>query len=166
MKNQILSLLIGSSILVAPSVLAECVNVSSTKEWQVFEFPDALKLPHSIVSVEGSWTVDANNYSPVSGLTGHTGSDAAKLAPYNDYKYYTAYPFGQLLMEVIGEVTPVTGPTRILISTGRISFRINDNGLGDNAGSLKVCFKMEDLTPKPTESKSHLERALDYLTNW
>lgn len=118
-----------------------CFDVSSRQGWQYFDLPKSV---NRVTGITGSWSVDDRNYSRV-GASGHTGEAANRLAPYNQYKYAQNYPFGILFVDIPTDsygFIPVTNPQTLPRSINRTAMRINDadNALGDNAGSLKVCF--------------------------
>ncbi len=121
-----------------------CFVVDSRKGWQYFRLPKSFT---RVVSVNGRWSVDDRNYARV-GPNGHLGEAASRLQPYNQYKYDPQLPFGALLVEIpTGAFAPIYAsinspmslPSR---SENSIGLRINDadNALGDNGGSLSVCF--------------------------
>ncbi|WP_413280544.1 hypothetical protein [Floridanema evergladense] len=115
-----------------------CVTVDSRNGWQHFNLPGSFT---RVASISGGWSVDARNYSPVrSG--GHTGQDAERLAPYNQYKFDQRFPFGALLMGTGGGTLWVQNPVSFTSGFGAVDMRINDadNALGDNGGTLQVCF--------------------------
>lgn len=127
-------------LLAATPVQAECVEVSASEGWQDFAF----LIPVDRISrIMGGWTVDKASYTPV-GAGGHVGDAGKKLEPFSAYKYDTTQPFGALLLSR-GEGAPhraVSGPA--WFESGpmhNLRMRINDTGLGDNDGSLSVCFE-------------------------
>jgi hypothetical protein len=73
---------------------------------------------------------------------GHTGRDAEALSLYNQAKFDQRFPFGALLMSDSQGVMWIQGPTTFSAPLNGINMRINDadKSLGDNGGSLKVCF--------------------------
>jgi len=115
-----------------------CVTVDSRSGWQHFNLPGSFT---RVASISGGWSVDTRNYSPV-GSSGHNGRDAEALAPYNQYKFDQRFPFGALLMGSGQGVLWVENPVSFTGSFGAVDMRINDadNALGDNGGSLQVCF--------------------------
>lgn len=116
-----------------------CVFVNSRTAWQRFNLPRAFT---KVTSISGGWSVDAKNYAPV-GASGHTGRDAELLAPYNQYKFDQRFPFGVLLMSSGQGIVWVQSPNSFSsASFNAVDMRINDadNALGDNGGSLQVCF--------------------------
>jgi hypothetical protein len=115
-----------------------CVTVDSRNGWQHFNLPGSFT---RVASISGGWSVDTRNYSPV-GSSGHNGRDAEALAPYNQYKFDQRFPFGSLLMGSGQGVLWVENPVSFTGSFGAVDMRINDadNALGDNGGSLQVCF--------------------------
>lgn len=124
-----------------PLQQSDCYEVDSRKGWQYFTV--AGQFTH-VVSITGSWSVDYRNYRRI-GPEGHSGEAAKRLEPYNQYKYTESYPFGVLLVGVPGDwETVVPRPNWPLPKavSQRVMMRINDadNALGDNAGSLLVCF--------------------------
>lgn len=127
-------------LLAATPVQAECVEVSAREGWQDFAF---LIPVDRISGIMGGWTVDKASYTPV-GAGGHVGDAGKKLEPFSAYKYDTTQPFGALLLSR-GEGAPhlaVSGPA--WFESGpmhNLRMRINDTGLGDNDGSLSVCFE-------------------------
>jgi hypothetical protein len=60
----------------------ECVTVDSRSGWQRFTLSRAF---NTIQSISGGWSVDGQRYARV-GASGHFGSDAQALSPYNQYK--------------------------------------------------------------------------------
>jgi hypothetical protein len=124
---------------VLPPTQPVCFTVSSQQGWQYFNLPRSFS---RISSIEGSWSVDDRAYSPV-GASGHTGEAADRLAPYNQYKYNQDYPFGALFVDIpnYGYIW-VQNPQQLPQIINSTAMRINDadNALGDNAGSLRVCF--------------------------
>jgi hypothetical protein len=116
-----------------------CVTVDSKKGWQDFNLNGSFT---KVASISGGWSVDTRNYSPV-GASGHTGRDAESLAPYEQYKFDQDFPFGTLLVNIpnYGYIN-VQQPQQLPQPVSKTAIRINDadNALGDNGGSLKVCF--------------------------
>lgn len=117
---------------------SSCVSVDSKRGWQRFNLPGSFT---RVASISGGWSVDTRNYSPV-GSSGHTGRDAEALTPYNQYKFDQRFPFGALLMGSGQGVLWIQNPISFNGSFGAVDMRINDadNALGDNGGSLQVCF--------------------------
>jgi hypothetical protein len=116
-----------------------CFTVSAQQGWQYFNLPGSFK---RITSIEGSWSVDDRSYARV-GAYGHTGDASNRLAPYNQYKYDQNYPFGALLVNIPNYgYFWVENPQQLPRSINFTAMRINDgdNALGDNGGSLRVCF--------------------------
>jgi hypothetical protein len=115
-----------------------CVSVDSTKGWQRFNLPGNFT---KITSLGGGWSVDTRSYQPVN-ASGHGGSDAQTLTPYNQYKFDQRFPFGALLMGSGQGVLWIQAPTSFNSPFGAVDMRINDadNALSDNGGSLQVCF--------------------------
>jgi len=115
-----------------------CVFVDSRSGWQRFNLPGSFT---KVISITGGWTVDTKSFSLVSS-SGHTGRAAEALAPFNRYKFDQKFPFGALLMGSRQGVIWVQKPGSFSGSSGAVDMRINDadNALGDNGGSLKVCF--------------------------
>ncbi len=119
----------------------ECVGVTAQKGWQYFN----LSKPRSrITYVKGRWSVDPNNYVFV-GAEGHSGDDAKKLEPYNQYKYDQNFLFGALIVDIPTDgygYIQVSAPQSLPRLITRTALRINDadNALGDNAGGVAVCF--------------------------
>ncbi|MCT7983507.1 serine/threonine protein kinase [Laspinema sp. A4] len=115
-----------------------CVAVDSRKGWQKFNLPRSFS---QVVSTSGGWSVDTRNYSPV-GSFGHSGRDAEDLSPYSQYKYDQRFPFGALLMGNGEHFFWLPGSGSFTDSFNTVEMRINDadNSLGDNGGSLQVCF--------------------------
>lgn len=115
-----------------------CVTVDSRNGWQRFNLPGSFT---RVASISGGWSVDTRSYSPV-GSSGHNGRDAEALAPYSQYKFDQRFPFGALLMGSGQGVLWVENPVSFTGSFGAVDMRINDadNALGDNGGSLQVCF--------------------------
>ncbi|MBD1212052.1 MAG: hypothetical protein H9534_04710 [Dolichospermum circinale Clear-D4] len=117
-----------------------CFSVDSRQGWQSFTANHRVA---SVNYIEGGWSVDARLYSSV-GYKGHEGADAERLSPFNAYKSNQSFPFGALLMELPnGEVIWANNPGGELGSfpaNSTFRFRINDEALGDNGGSLKVCL--------------------------
>lgn len=66
-----------------------CVSVDSGRGWQRFNFPASVT---RIASINGGWSVDSRSYGSV-GAMGHSGQDAASLAPYSQYKFDQRFPF-------------------------------------------------------------------------
>lgn len=115
-----------------------CVAVDSKKGWQRFNFPRSFS---KVASISGGWSVDTRGYAPV-GSSGHSGRDAESLRPYNQYKYDQRFPFGALLMSSGQGVLWIQSSASFTGSFNAVDMRINDadNALGDNGGSLQVCF--------------------------
>ena len=115
-----------------------CVSVDSRKGWQEFNLSRSYD---KIIHISGGWSVDARSYSPV-GAFGHIGQDARNLSPYNQYKYDQRFPFGALLININQELFWIQNPVSLNNVFDFLYMRINDadNALGDNGGSLKVCF--------------------------
>jgi hypothetical protein len=75
--------------------------------------------------------------------TRQSGQDVQRLAPYNQYKYDHRFPFGALLMGSGQGVLWIQDMNSLSSAPfGALDMRINDadNALGDNSGSLRVCF--------------------------
>lgn len=115
-----------------------CVSVDSRRGWQKFNLPRSFT---KVVSTSGGWSVDTRSYAPV-GSSGHSGRDAEALSPYNQYKYDQRFLFGALLMGTGQGVLWIQNPVSFTGSFNAVDMRINDadNALGDNGGSLQVCF--------------------------
>jgi hypothetical protein len=115
-----------------------CVTVSSRSGWQRFNFARSIT---GVRSISGGWSVDARMYAPV-GASGHMGRDAQALSPYSQYKYSQNYPFGALLLWTGREYFWIQPGSRFASVLSSIDMRINDSdgSLGDNGGSLTVCF--------------------------
>lgn len=117
-----------------------CFNVDSRAGWQSIVVPQGY---YRIAGVSGGWSVDANNYALV-GAEGHTGSAAEALAPFSQYKFVNWAPFGALILEDDSQIAAVNVGSEVIPPSGSrtVKFRINDNdqALGDNQGSLQVCF--------------------------
>ncbi len=116
-----------------------CVTVDARRGWQDFGLRGTFA---RITSISGNWSVDAQNYQSV-GAFGHGGRDAERLAPYNQYKYSQRFPFGALLVAIPNSgYSWISQPQQLSRSTNSVSMRINDadNALGDNSGSMRVCF--------------------------
>ncbi len=119
----------------------ECYVVDSRQGWQYFTL---LRSRSRVTSMSGSWSVDARNYGSV-GARGHSGEDARRLEPYNQYKYDRSFPFGALFVDIPTDgygYVQVSEQQSLPRSITRTAMRINDadNALGDNGGSLRVCF--------------------------
>ncbi len=121
-----------------PTSSSACVSVDSRSGWQHFNLPGSFT---KIASISGGWSVDSRSYSPVSS-SGHSGADAEALAPYNQYKFDQQFPFGALLMGGGQGTLWIQSPVSLSNSFSAVNMRINDadNALGDNGGSLEVCF--------------------------
>jgi hypothetical protein len=117
----------------------ECVTVDARSGWQRFTLSRAFS---AIQSISGGWSVDGQRYAPV-GASGHFGSDAQALSPYSQYKYNQNYPFGALLLGNGRDYFWVQQGSRLPSPLSSFDMRINDadNALGDNRGSLRVCFQ-------------------------
>jgi hypothetical protein len=116
-----------------------CVTVDSRSGWQRFNLPRSFT---KVASIGGGWSVDTRSYAPVSS-SGHTGRDADALRPYNQYKFDQRFPFGALLMGSGQGTLWIQSPNSFSSAPfGAVDMRINDadNALGDNGGSLQVCF--------------------------
>jgi hypothetical protein len=128
-----------TSLRNAASNSPHCVSVDSRQGWQRFNLPRSFT---KIASISGGWSVDTRSYASV-GASGHTGRDAELLTPYNQYKFDQRFPFGALLMGS-GQGTLWIQSSNSFSSApfGAVDMRINDanNALGDNGGSLQVCF--------------------------
>lgn len=121
-----------------------CLNVNARQGWQT------ITANHTVVAAnsEGGWSVDARLY-PMVGFVGHEGSAAEGLAPFNEYKYDSRFPFGALLIDtpnhgvvavssLVGHIVPeVNFPAG---STFRLRINDGDSALGDNEGYLRVCL--------------------------
>ncbi|MBD2024852.1 hypothetical protein [Leptolyngbya sp. FACHB-711] len=119
----------------------ECHEVSSRQGWQYFNL---LRPRTRVVSISGSWSVDSRSYPSV-GAGGHSGDAASRLEPYNQYKYDRGFAFGALFVDIPTDgygYVQVSSPQSLPRTITRTAMRINDadNALGDNAGSLRVCF--------------------------
>lgn len=117
-----------------------CISVDSRRGgWQRFNLNGNFT---KIASIGGGWSVDSRNYSPV-GAVGHTGRDADLLKPYEQYKFDQRFPFGALLMNSGNGILHIQDSNSLSSAPfGAVDMRINDadNALGDNGGSLNVCF--------------------------
>ena len=116
-----------------------CIDVSSRSGWTRFNLPRSFT---KVASINGGWSVDSRSYAPV-GPYGHAGQDAQRLSPYSQYKYDQRFPFGALLMGSGQGVIWIQNPHSLSSAPfGAVDMRINDadNALGDNSGSLRVCF--------------------------
>jgi hypothetical protein len=117
-----------------------CFNVDSRTGWQSVTVPQGY---YRIADITGGWTVDANNYAPV-GAEGHTGAAGEALAPFSQYKFVNWASFGALILEYDSQIAAVNVGREVISPSGTrtVKFRINDNdqALGDNQGSLQVCF--------------------------
>lgn len=115
-----------------------CASVDSRRGWQSFDFPRNVT---RITSISGGWSVDTRSYSPV-GATGHSGRDAEALTPFNQYKFDQRFPFGAVLMGSGQGVLWIQSPVSLNSQFSAVNMRINDadNALGDNGGSIQVCF--------------------------
>jgi hypothetical protein len=121
------------------AALNACFSVDSRLGWQRFNLPGSFT---KVSSISGGWSVDTRNYASV-GASGHSGRDAAALTPYNQYKYDQRFPFGALLMGSSQGALWIQSPNSFSSAPfGAVDMRINDadNALGDNGGSLEVCF--------------------------
>ncbi len=96
----------------------------------------SLRIPTkmSFALAKGAWTVDKNLQS-VPALVGH---NVASLEQYSQYKVRRDLPFGLLLVNTGESWAPIRSGT--VLSPGTYSFRINDQALGDNAGSIELWF--------------------------
>lgn len=149
MKLRLLAIALGLTAcwLSAPahaSDYQECMNISALMGWQEVYFEHDL-MPR-ISGYNGQWTVDSQNYSPVS-PTGHLGDAAARLEPFSQYKYSPQYNFGALLVR--SREAPhrvVQGAINLPLWSRYMQFRINDsdNTLGDNAGQIRICFAPQE----------------------
>ncbi|MBD6619096.1 hypothetical protein FNW02_25550 [Komarekiella sp. 'clone 1'] len=121
-----------------PTSSSACVSVDSRSGWQHFNLPGSFT---KVASISGGWSVDTRNYSSV-GSSGHSGADAQALEPYNQYKFDQKFPFGALLMGSGQGTLWIQNAVSFNGSFGAVDMRINDadNALGDNGGSLQVCF--------------------------
>lgn len=123
-------------VAVQPTSNEVCVDVDSTKGWQHYTLPGSFT---RVASVSGSWSVDDRNYRRV----GEAGHSEPGLEPYNQYKLDQGYPFGALLVNIpnYGYVGVKQGQ-ELPRPINETDIRINDgdNALGDNGGTLKVCF--------------------------
>jgi len=117
-----------------------CFNVDSRTGWQSVTVPQGY---YRIADITGGWTVDANNYVRV-GAEGHTGYAGEALAPFSQYKFVNGASFGALILEDDSQIAAVNVGSEVIPPSGTrtVKFRINDNdqALGDNQGSLQVCF--------------------------
>jgi Ricin-type beta-trefoil lectin domain len=154
---------------VGPIVMSKarevCAEVDARAGWKTYELAPGTSLV-GVSSVSGTWSVDDKNYPRV-GPEGYLNPNLNE-----QYKYDRKYPFGALLM-----VDPGQGYTQIKGSqmlpkpiTDRITLRINDSdsSLGDNGGTLTVCFGNEEvmnnvkLTP-PVPKQIALRRHWEYI---
>ena len=116
-----------------------CVVVDSRSSWQRFSLPRSFT---KVASISGGWSVDTRSHAPV-GPFGHTGREADSLSPYNQYKFDQRFPFGALLMGSGQGTLWIQSPNSLTSAPfDAVDMRINDadNALGDNGGSLRVCF--------------------------
>lgn len=143
------SLLALAAALAAPAAAqSECTRVDSRQGWQSLSFAGQPGM--EVRSIRGGWTVDALNYPPV-GAEGHLGSAAERLAPFGKYKAVVGAPFGVLLARSPGgSIYIVREGWRV--PDWNLQLRINDSDatLGDNQGSLSVCFSRAAPTPTTT----------------
>jgi len=121
-----------------PSFGPECVIVSSGSRWQRFNLSRRVR---QVVTISGAWSVDARSFAPV-GPRGHQGMEAQALNAYNQYKYDQRFPFGALLIGDGQQYFWIQERSQFNYPTNVVDLRINDSddALGDNAGSLRVCF--------------------------
>jgi hypothetical protein len=123
----------------SPIIEQHCISVDSRQGWQRFNLPRNFT---KIANIRGGWSVDTRSYASV-GAFGHTGRDAEALRPYNQYKFDQRFPFGALLMgSGQGSLWIQDSNSFSSAPFGAVDMRINDadNALGDNGGSLQVCF--------------------------
>lgn len=144
-----IGLLILSASTAAAKDKTACINVDSRQGWQRVALPDATTFLDFDVS--GGWSVDAAHYEKV-GPDGYTGADAEALSPYNQLKYAPNLPFGALLtrddddhlmsFRRFADVVAMTHAFGSPFDSKWREFRINDSdkALGDNGGSLRVCY--------------------------
>lgn len=111
-----------------------CYSVAAQRGWQYVQLTGTFS---RVESIRGEWTADVINYDRV-GAEGYP-----VLSDYTGFKYDETLPLGALLIGVpgapyswLGEPQPLSQPVT------NIAMRINDDdlSLGDNYGSLRVCF--------------------------
>ena len=129
---------LNTKVMQAQTIKSECVSVDSRQGWQRFNLPGSYS---RVTSISGGWSVDTRNYAPVD-TEGHIGQDAERLAPYNQYKFDLRFPFGALLMRTGAGILWVQSPISFTNRFVSVDMRINDadDALGDNGGTLQVCF--------------------------
>jgi Ricin-type beta-trefoil lectin domain len=152
---------------VGPPVVSKarevCVDQDARVGWKTYELVTGTSLV-GVSSVSGSWSVDDKNYPRV-GPEGYSNPNLNE-----QYKYDRKYPFGALLMVDPGQgYTWIKGPQQLPKPiTDRVTLRINDSdsSLGDNGGTLTVCFGNEEImrkvkltppSPKQTAIRTHWE---------
>ena len=126
-----------------------CYWIDSQKEWQRVPWVQgrmaaifAVHPRHAWATGEDGWTVDRARYAKVGG-TGHSGNDAAALAPFDRFKFARDVAFGALLFrsdkDQVQHLRRDDFILRYDTDTPYLDFRINDTGLGDNGGRLRTC---------------------------
>lgn len=147
----------AASTPVSAASTRHCTEIDSRKGWQRVELPPGFI---QNARTEGKWSVDAANYPPVD-HEGHFGNAEEKLTPYNRYRCNQEEKFGTLLVRSLdGQVSSFNMMEQYIrynwyhghpLETRSFDARINDGDdtLGDNAGSLDVCFTiLDEFKPK------------------
>lgn len=136
-----------------------CVDIHASSGWHQVDFGG---VSMQVGGIYGSWTVDpALDHTD---WRGHQGSDAQRLAPHSAFKYDEAFASGALLIRARGgernyAVRPSrAGSGRTIIHVEVAELRINDSdaSLGDNEGSLQVCF--EEVHDQPASAPPSASR--------
>lgn len=111
-----------------------CYSVDAKRGWQYLQLTGSFS---RVESIRGSWTVDVINYDRV-GARGYNAD-----TEYMGYKYDATIPLGALLIGVPGApYSWLDQPQSLTQPVTNIALRINDDdlALGNNLGSLRVCF--------------------------
>lgn len=127
-----------------------CYWIDGGKGWQRAPWRRGTSAAVRAIAPEGrwatsrdGWTVDAARYKKV-GAAGHRGAAAEALEPYAGYKFTPGLPFGALLArdqtDTLHDLSKADTSVIFEVNSMYIDFRINDTGLGDNGGSLRVCM--------------------------
>ncbi|NJO42452.1 MAG: hypothetical protein HC769_14070 [Cyanobacteria bacterium CRU_2_1] len=115
-----------------------CYSVDAKRGWQHIY----LAGPFSrVLSIDGTWTADLTTLDRV-GAEGYVGEESF-TGDYSGLQYDEDLPLGALLIGVPGaSYSLLNTPQDLTQPIINVAMRINDNdlNLGDNLGSLRVCF--------------------------
>ncbi len=125
---------IGSALPARADANQACYSVDAKRGWQYIQLTGSFS---RVESIRGDWTVDMINYGRVGAKGYDTDGD------YTGYKYDETLPLGALLIGVPGApYSWLDQPQALAQPVTNIALRINDDdlALGNNLGSLRVCF--------------------------